>query len=43
MSRGVDFIETNLTNLTKIIRPDLPHKSDGKSDKKSSGYGSIKI
>jgi hypothetical protein len=43
MSRPIDFIETNLANFNKIIRPELPNKSDGKSDRKSAGYGSIKI
>lgn len=30
MKTGVDFIETNMVNFTKIIRPETNNKSDPK-------------
>jgi hypothetical protein len=35
MSKTIDFIETNLLNLTIIQKPEL--RKEQKSDKKSSG------
>lgn len=40
--KGVDFVETNLNNLSKIIRPEALNRSDGKSDKKVP-YSGFKI
>jgi hypothetical protein len=40
--KGVDFVETNLNNLSKIIRPEAVGRSDSKSDKKAS-FSSFKI
>ena len=41
MSKGIDFIETNLLNFHNIIRP--PLKADLRNDKKTTSIPSIVI
>jgi hypothetical protein len=40
--KGVDFVETNLNNLSKIIRPEVLNRSDSKNDRKGV-FSSFKI
>jgi hypothetical protein len=42
MRGGIDFVESNLTNFSKILRPEMPSKQDQRNDKKGQ-FTSIKI
>jgi hypothetical protein len=41
MSKTIDFVQSNLSNFTSILRPELPNRQERQPDKK--GLTTIKI